>query len=140
MPYKDKQKAKEYAKEYRLKYKEKDKLYQKQYRADNTEATALYKAAWYQKKRFDKYGILREDFDLALKNCNNACSICLVAFSDTIRPYIDHCHTTGKIRGIICFHCNTGLGHFKDKEELLMKARDYLKNPPFKYNYSEEST
>lgn len=39
---------------------------------------------------------------------------------------IDHCHTTGKIRGLLCNSCNTGLGCFKDSSELLQKAIEYL--------------
>lgn len=40
---------------------------------------------------------------------------------------IDHCHKTGKFRGIICAMCNSGLGYFKDNIETLQAAIDYLK-------------
>jgi hypothetical protein len=43
------------------------------------------------------------------------------------RLSVDHCHNTGKIRGILCTKCNTGLGSFKDNIELLMNAIKYLK-------------
>ena len=39
---------------------------------------------------------------------------------------IDHCHSTGKIRGLLCDRCNHGLGHFKDDINLLIKAIEYL--------------
>lgn len=39
---------------------------------------------------------------------------------------IDHNHQTGKVRGLLCHHCNVGLGHFKDNIELLNSALDYL--------------
>lgn len=39
---------------------------------------------------------------------------------------VDHCHKTNKIRGMLCNHCNRGLGHFKDNPELLEFARIYL--------------
>jgi len=39
---------------------------------------------------------------------------------------IDHCHTTGKIRGLLCDSCNVGLGRFKDNTNLLEKAIKYL--------------
>lgn len=134
MPFKDKQKAKEYAKEYRSKRKDISRAYQKQYVVANKEKLAHYKADWYKRKRYDRYGITREEFDSALIKQNHNCAICAVGFSDKNRCYIDHCHTTGKVRGILCFHCNTGLGHFKDKQELLTKALNYLNDNPFCYS------
>ena len=40
---------------------------------------------------------------------------------------VDHCHNKGHVRGLLCVHCNTGLGQFKDNVELLHKAIEYLK-------------
>lgn len=42
------------------------------------------------------------------------------------RPHVDHCHKTGKVRGILCAECNSGLGKFKDRPEFLIKAVEYL--------------
>lgn len=42
------------------------------------------------------------------------------------RLAIDHCHVTGKIRGLLCHHCNTGLGNFMDDVGLLKLAIAYL--------------
>jgi hypothetical protein len=39
---------------------------------------------------------------------------------------IDHCHKTGKIRGLLCKNCNQGLGQFKDNIDLLLSAAKYL--------------
>lgn len=41
-------------------------------------------------------------------------------------PFVDHCHRTGKIRGLLCSDCNFGIRHFHDDPELLVKAFDYL--------------
>jgi hypothetical protein len=41
---------------------------------------------------------------------------------------IDHCHETGKVRGLLCDACNTGIGRFSDQVDLLQKAIDYLEN------------
>ena len=39
---------------------------------------------------------------------------------------VDHCHASGKVRGVLCYSCNTSLGKFKDSPELLRSAADYL--------------
>lgn len=45
---------------------------------------------------------------------------------DTNPLVIDHSHTSGKVRGLLCPKCNVGLGHFDDDPEALRKAREYL--------------
>ena len=42
-------------------------------------------------------------------------------------PVVDHCHTTGRVRGILCFSCNVALGHAKDDPEILKSMIEYLK-------------
>lgn len=57
-----------------------------------------------------------------IMRANNACAIC----GSTERLHVDHSHTTKEIRGVLCFHCNLGLGHFKDNTEYLAAAIKYL--------------
>lgn len=40
---------------------------------------------------------------------------------------VDHCHSTGNVRGLLCFHCNTALGHVFDDENILANMIQYLK-------------
>jgi hypothetical protein len=40
---------------------------------------------------------------------------------------IDHCHTTGQVRALLCTNCNVGLGHFRDSIEALQQAIEYLR-------------
>lgn len=71
-----------------------------------------------------RYGITPEKFEEMSLAQNNVCAICGQSYYLTL--HIDHCHTTGKIRGLLCNNCNRGLGHFKDNMELLKKAYKYL--------------
>lgn len=86
-----------------------------------------------QKKRAFKalmksYGLTPEGYDEEREKQNYKCKIC--GASESIqhhkRLHVDHCHTTGMFRGLLCNRCNTGIGHFKDDVELLKEAIRYL--------------
>lgn len=71
----------------------------------------------------------RELYDSMMVSQENKCKICGLMFdylSKNTTPHIDHSHSNGKIRGLLCDLCNKGLGHFKDSRELLLKAERYL--------------
>jgi hypothetical protein len=73
------------------------------------------------------YGITPEQFDERLAAQNHVCAICLQPErrkKSTLS--VDHCHKTGKIRGLLCGDCNPGLGGFKDRVALLQAAIAYL--------------
>lgn len=60
---------------------------------------------------------------------NRACAVCtraLLAPGTSTLTHIDHCHTSGRIRGILCSSCNLMLGHAKDNPETLARAAAYL--------------
>lgn len=67
------------------------------------------------------YGLTVEQRDGMFEAQKGACAIC----GDIARA-IDHCHKTGRIRGILCNRCNQGLGHFRDDTGLLLAAVEYL--------------
>lgn len=56
------------------------------------------------------------------------CKICLVEEprSTSKRLFVDHCHRTGVIRGLLCSNCNSALGHAKDQPAILRKMAEYL--------------
>lgn len=73
-----------------------------------------------------KYSITQNGFDSILKIQNNCCDICKNILVKGQGTHIDHDHTTGKIRGILCNPCNRALGYFKDSTEILKSAILYL--------------
>ena len=58
-----------------------------------------------------------------LKSQKSRCLIC----KKIDKLVIDHCHKTGKVRGLLCHCCNAGIGMFEDNIEILDKAKEYLK-------------
>jgi hypothetical protein len=73
-------------------------------------------------------GITKEElFRLELK-AEGKCQICFKALTSErySRMAVDHCHSTGKIRGILCVKCNTALGLFDDDTDRLRQAVLYL--------------
>jgi len=79
------------------------------------------------------YGITADDFDLMLAEQGGCCEICKVPLdinSNPSKAHLDHNHTTGDIRGILCVRCNKGIGFFLENEIFLASAIDYLR----KYN------
>lgn len=61
-----------------------------------------------------------------IEECNATCVVCGEVQLDPYKMHIDHCHSTGKIRGLLCGKCNVGIGMFRDSPENLMRAAAYL--------------
>ena len=74
------------------------------------------------------YGITPEQYKDIWDRQEGLCSICKVQLSSLPDKavHIDHCHVTEKVRGILCGHCNRGLGHFRDSVLYLDAAKKYL--------------
>jgi hypothetical protein len=79
-----------------------------------------------------KYGLTKEQYEaLALKQCN-LCAICgepekkTNEFGEPLPLAVDHDHTTGKVRGLLCGPCNKGIGLLGDTEDRLHRAWLYL--------------
>ena len=74
-----------------------------------------------------KFNITIEEYDHILESQNHVCKICSQTCTQNHRLSIDHDHTTGKVRGLLCNPCNVGLGRFNDNIDLLDRAIQYLK-------------
>ena len=94
-----------------------------------------YRAAkWLQNLK--RKGLTRQKFELMLSSQSCRCAICGSPFDDETKPHIDHDHTCcpqneacpACVRGLLCHHCNMGLGRFRDSPALLIKAAEYLES------------
>ena len=79
------------------------------------------------------FGLSLETYYEILKNQNYVCAICKRS-EYALNPHtglpralaVDHCHETGKVRGLLCTNCNRGIGKFDDKIDRLAEAIKYL--------------
>lgn len=87
------------------------------------------KARMFEQKKADmlmrRYGLTPEQVRVMLEKQNHMCAICNNPFG---LQNIDHCHKTGKVRGVLCVNCNRGLGAFGDNIQNMEKALEYLKH------------
>lgn len=72
-----------------------------------------------------KYKISKEEFVNMRIHQNFQCAICKTP-EDHCKIVMDHCHSTGKVRGLLCSECNIGLGMLRDSQFNLRNAIDYL--------------
>jgi hypothetical protein len=89
----------------------------------NPEKTAEIRLA---ANRKHKYGVTREQVLAMLEACNYTCMICPEPIT-YMTGHVDHCHSSGKVRGMLCKNCNIGLGSFRDNTSYLESAIEYLK-------------
>lgn len=88
-----------------------------------------YQKAWYRNnpdkvkaQRLKKYGLSLEEFRARLEAQGGLCAICRIAPAEAV----DHDHATRQVRGLLCHHCNHGLGKFRENVTILENAIRYL--------------
>lgn len=137
--------SKEYHKQWRADNPEKVKASQKRYAPKKREKYAENPEKYLEAQRKSHakdpekrrttarktlFGVTKEDFARMLSRQSGLCDVCGNEFSHSkqrFAPSIDHCHTSGVIRGVLCGSCNSLLGHAKDNIDILERASDYLK-------------
>ena len=80
------------------------------------------------KRLLDNYGLSLDDYSKIEAYQNFACAICHKKTRG--RLHVDHAHTSGLVRGLLCPRCNRGIAKFYDSAELLSGAARYLELPP----------
>lgn len=133
--------------------KDRVREYKSKYAEDNAAAVKARQRRWYVENREDqvakakarraanskkirernrtkKYGIRPHEWEQLFAFQGSRCAICKSRDSGSRDWHTDHCHDSGEVRGILCGHCNTGLGRFKDRADALSAAIEYLRDPP----------
>src|SRR5258705_13408476 len=98
--------------------REKNREYNHSYYETNLETEKTRSLHWAEKnpeKAFArginyKYGLSIEDYSALVIKQNKQCTIC----KKETKLYIDHCHATNRVRGLLCNLCNSGLGMFRE--------------------------
>lgn len=81
-----------------------------------------------------EFHITLEEFRKVLAYQGGGCAICGKKLNKKGKPLllaVDHCHTTGLVRGVLCWPCNKGIAVFQDDVDRLRKAALYFEHNPF---------
>lgn len=124
----NKEKRSRYGKEYYQKTKEAQKAKRKEY-VKRPEVAAKRRERCYARKLVRDYGITPQRYQEMLAEQDHKCKACGKNLAVISRQliHVDHCHTTGKVRGILCHHCNCALGNVGDSIDKLLSLIEYLK-------------
>ena len=148
MDWSDKSQVREYHRQWKEKNKvrlkrkaiqdrPKTRAKEAEYRAKNPEKIKGYRRAWLLKNKNKEKGyyrkyLLKSQYGLTeaqfQKMSQSQCHLCWICDAKPKRLHVDHCHATGKIRGLLCGKCNSALGLFGDNPNLLRRAICYLKH------------
>ena len=94
--------------------------------------SSKYRTEFPEKRRSttlkSKYGISLEQYEQKLQEQAGCCKICKSTNPGPKGRFaVDHCHKTGKVRSLLCYLCNIGLGSFRDDVVILNNAIEYLR-------------
>ena len=89
----------------------------------------------YRGRLLARYGLTGEQYDALLIQQGNVCAACLRPETRPVRKdgsirllSVDHCHHSGKVRGLLCYGCNSALGFLDDDPEYVAKLLQYITN------------
>jgi len=141
MPHKDPIIRKQYLKDWRIKNREYTKQFDKKRYDSGVHGKECRKKSRDRNPgqhtanmRMHYYGVSKEWYDLKVLEQDNLCALC--GKPETVLNYrtkkvytlsVDHDHKTKKVRDLLCYRCNHGLGLFKEDIELLLRAAQYIK-------------
>jgi hypothetical protein len=130
-------------KEYDKKYRQRPEILAREKKRHATELYRAYSKEYWKRKSKEpgfrakeredwlkkRYGITPQDVLVKIESQGGVCAICGTKnWGRWGTPYVDHDHKTDKIRGILCYSCNMGIGHLKDDANTVYSAACYLRD------------
>lgn len=132
----NREKCRKYQADYRARHPKKAGEYMMKRRAEHPEIREAYlkksrelRARTCRRYSLKKYGLTEKDYQILLDSQNGVCAICKQICQRSKGLSVDHCHKTGKVRGLLCSSCNLALGNIKENVT-------YMRNM---IKYSEEN-
>lgn len=99
-----------------------DAVYREKVKADRVEANRRNPHRKRAGRLKSTYGLTTEAFDEMAGSQNHRCAIC----RQPKKLVVDHCHATGRVRGLLCQQCNIAVGHMQDDPAIMRAAAHYL--------------
>jgi hypothetical protein len=94
----------------------------------NSARQKYYHTDKYRDRHLKQFGITTEDYNQMMKEQDYKCACCgKTEQENKKRLAVDHCHKTGKVRKLLCHHCNIALGLVNDDEDILISLLSYLR-------------
>jgi hypothetical protein len=131
--YSNQEKSQARSRQYGERHRERTRIKQRRYNKENPEKRRLYTALNPEKIKASKlrcklrkYGLTLDQYNNLITCQSNACAICFTSF-EGVSPCIDHCHSSLKVRGLLCDRCNRCLGLFRDDPMILDRAAAFLR-------------
>ena len=120
-PDKTKEQSLKYYQRHRVDINKKRRAYY-----EKVKNTKKFKDSTKNRRLLKRYNITLEDFNKLYLYQEGKCAICKKSINKEKEAHVDHCHDSGKVRGVLCDNCNRGLGNFQDNIKTLQQAIDYL--------------
>jgi len=97
----------------------------------STQGHPEFRSYKHKKRIHNTFGLTPDQYEKMFQDQDGVCAICkkeetATRLGTVVNLSVDHCHSTGHVRGLLCDRCNKGLGHFFDDPDFLRSAADYI--------------
>jgi hypothetical protein len=95
----------------------------KRYDSRDKEKDRIYHRNKARRRALEKFGLSPQDYERMYAAQDGKCAICMTHFA---RLAMDHCHSSGRVRKLLCNGCNLALGYIKERADTALRMADYI--------------